>query len=68
MCDFNAQKLTIISDIVNIEDEKILSLIQKILSLNESLLEEIQELISYDRCWCCYEKGSNSGCKSCRRK
>ena len=45
MCDFNAQKLTIISDIVNIEDEKILSLIQKILSLNESLLEEIQELI-----------------------
>jgi 7-cyano-7-deazaguanine synthase in queuosine biosynthesis len=60
------RKLDIIRKIANEPDEEILTLIEEIFDKEGTFdIEEVRDVLTKEKCWICYEKGRNTGCRQC---
>lgn len=64
----NERKQALIKFITEMDNEKTLEIMEKVVDANNSLLEDIQKTIEFfpEKCWRCYEQGFNYGCPECK--
>ena len=57
--------ISLITEMDNDDIELLEKVANKIAKEDYLITEEIDKIIEYKKCWCCYESGRNTGCVYC---